>query len=73
MPQKLTLDDLLAAHPRDSGCDQGLEVINQYVELDLAGDDPAARFPGVAVHLRCCPGCRVDYEGLLDLCRAELR
>jgi len=71
MTQKLTLDDLLAAHPGDTGCEQGLELIDEYVELELAGEDPASRFPGLAAHLRTCPGCRVDYEGLLDLVRGN--
>jgi hypothetical protein len=59
-----SLDKLLAADPRDPGCDAMLEVLDLYVDADLAGLDAAARFPGPAAHLRSCPACRLDYEGL---------
>jgi hypothetical protein len=58
------IEDLLAADPRDPGCEATLEVFDLYVEADLAGRDPAKRFPGPAAHLRSCPACRKDYEGL---------
>lgn len=59
-----SLDKLLAADPRDPGCEAALEVLDLYVEAELAGLDAAPRFPGAAAHLRSCPACRVDYEGL---------
>jgi hypothetical protein len=71
MTDKLTLEDLLVADPRDPGCKAGFEFIDKYVDLELAGKDPAAAYPGVAAHLRCCPACRVDHEGLLEAARAE--
>jgi hypothetical protein len=46
-------------------------VINQYVELELVGEDPAESFPRVAAHLRCCPGCRLDHGGTLQAARDE--
>jgi hypothetical protein len=71
MAKKLTLEDLLLADPRDPGCQAGFEFIAQYVELELAGKDAAAAYPRLAVHLRCCPACRVDHDGLLKAARAE--
>lgn len=58
------LDELLATDPRDPGCEATLAVFDLYVEADLAGRDPARRFPGPTAHLRYCPACREDYEGL---------
>jgi hypothetical protein len=58
------LDDLLRAEDGDAGCTPGEDILDQYVELELAGADPAATFPGTAIHLRSCPGCRADYLGL---------
>jgi hypothetical protein len=58
------LDELLAVDPRDPGCDATLQVLDRCVEAELAGLDPATRFPGPAAHLRSCPACRLDYEGL---------
>jgi hypothetical protein len=71
MTHKTTLNDLLAADPTDPGCEHGFEILDQYVELELAGEDAAARFPGLAAHLRSCPDCRVDHEGMLDAVSAE--
>jgi hypothetical protein len=60
----LNLDELLSADPADPGCQATLEVFDLYVESDLSGFDAATRFPGAAAHLRSCPACRLDYEGL---------
>ena len=73
MSDRPTVADLLAADPRDSGCAGALEIIDQYVDLETAGEDASERFPGVAAHLRSCPGCRVDHEGLLAAAADERR
>ncbi|MGH8572711.1 MAG: hypothetical protein ACREX8_09065 [Gammaproteobacteria bacterium] len=65
MNDRPTLDEFLAADPVDAGCDAGVPVLDEYVELELAGHDAALRFPGVAEHLRSCPACRADHDGLL--------
>jgi len=57
-----TLDRFLRADPNDVGCDEALRVLHMYVEL---GADAAARFPGVAAHLRACGPCGTDFDGLL--------
>ena len=71
MTEKPTLSDLLLADARDPGCQAGFEVIDQYVELELAGKNPAVHYPGVAAHLRSCPACQLDHDGILDAARAE--
>jgi predicted anti-sigma-YlaC factor YlaD len=64
------LDDLLRAQDGDAGCTAGEDVMDAYVELELAGKDPAAVYPGTAIHLRSCPGCRADHDGILEAARA---
>jgi hypothetical protein len=64
------LGDLLRAREGDAGCEAGEGILDQFVELVIAGEDPARAFPGTALHLRSCPGCRADYEGLLEAARA---
>jgi hypothetical protein len=59
------LDKLLATDPADVGCNRTFELLDLYVEVELAGQDPQRRFPGTAAHLRSCDACRADYEGLL--------
>ena len=63
------LDALLRAQPGDAGCDAGALIMDEYVELELRGEDPAERFPGTAIHLRVCPGCRADHDGVLEAAR----
>jgi hypothetical protein len=61
--------DLLAAEPGDPGCAAGATVLDAFVELELSGADPARTYPAWATHLRSCPGCHTDYEGLLEAAR----
>jgi predicted anti-sigma-YlaC factor YlaD len=63
------LEDLLRAEDGDAGCTAGEDILDAYVELELAGKDPALVYPGTAIHLRSCPGCRADHEGLLEAAR----
>jgi hypothetical protein len=63
------LDDLLRAIPGDAGCTAGEDILDAYVELELAGEDPAQTYPGTAIHLASCPGCAADHDGLLEAAR----
>jgi hypothetical protein len=63
------LDELLRAHDGDAGCSASAEILDAYVELELAGEDPAGAYPGTAIHLRSCPGCRAEHAGLLEAAR----
>jgi hypothetical protein len=63
---EMRLDDLLRTEDGDAGCAAGEDILDQYVELELRGEDPAAAFPGTAIHLRSCPGCQADYAGLRE-------
>jgi hypothetical protein len=63
------LDELLRATDGDVGCSGGWETLDAYVELELAGKDPAAEFPGTAAHIQSCPGCAADHHGLLEAAR----
>lgn len=71
MTDKITLDDLLRADPTDPGCDGGMLLLDQYVEMECAGQDAAARFPEQAAHLRACPACRLDHDSLLRYVRDQ--
>jgi predicted anti-sigma-YlaC factor YlaD len=63
------LDELLRATDGDAGCAAGEEILDAYVDLELAGKDPAQVYPGTAIHLESCPGCRADHDGLLEAAR----
>ena len=66
MDENRRLDDLLRAVEGDAGCSVGQDILDAYVELELAGEDPARAFPGTAIHIQSCPGCRADHDGLLE-------
>jgi hypothetical protein len=59
------LDQFLRTDPRDVGCDEALAVLHIYVDLVVAGENPAERYPGVAAHLAACGPCDADLTGLL--------
>jgi hypothetical protein len=63
------LDELLRATDGDAGCAPGEHILDAYVELELAGEDPESVYPGTAIHLQSCLGCRADHDGLLEAAR----
>jgi hypothetical protein len=64
-----SLDELLRATDGDAGCAAGEAILDAFVELELAGGDPERVYPGTAIHLQSCPGCRTDHDGLLEAAR----
>ena len=63
------VDELLRAENGDAGCAASARILAAYVELELAGEDPARVYGGTAVHLQSCPACRADHDGLLEAAR----
>jgi hypothetical protein len=55
----------LRTDPDDAGCAETRRLLHVYVEALLAGDDPEQRFPGIVAHLRDCPPCVDERDGLL--------
>jgi hypothetical protein len=62
---------LLGVSRPDPGCDHALEVVDLFVELELAGGSPELAFPEVVAHFESCSDCREDHEGIRELARAE--
>ena len=58
MTDPRALDEILRAEEGDAGCEAGAPIMDQYVEIELRGEDPSEQFPGTAIHLRGCPSCR---------------
>jgi hypothetical protein len=48
-------------------CEQCFELLDQYVDLELAGEDADRHLPGLRTHLGGCPACREDHESLRAL------
>lgn len=65
MRDRWVFDELLSAEHEDGGCRETFELLDRYVEAELAGQDAARRFLRVAAHLRGCTACHQDYVGLV--------
>jgi hypothetical protein len=73
MSERQPLTGLLGTPGDDAGCDGGLAFLAEYVEAELEGREARELFPALAAHLRNCPACAEDYEGLLALVRGARR
>ena len=60
-----SLERFLKTDPQDAGCAETFDLLERYVERELAHRDAAAKFPGIAAHLSGCNPCMQDFEGLL--------
>ena len=67
----MTIDRLLGPVEPEVTCEECFELLDQYVDAEIAGEDADARLPGMGAHLEGCPACREDHESLLALMRSE--
>jgi anti-sigma factor RsiW len=65
------IDELLGPEGPEVSCEECFERLDEYVELELAGEDAEARVPGMSAHLEGCPACREDHESLRELVRSD--
>jgi hypothetical protein len=68
---KQALGRLLGPAEPEVGCDECFDQLDGYVELELAGGDVDAAFPGLRAHLDGCPACREEHESLRALVGGE--
>jgi hypothetical protein len=66
-----TLDRILGPTEPEVTCEQCFDLLDQYVEVEVAGADADAQLPGLRAHLAGCPACREDHESLRDLVSAR--
>jgi hypothetical protein len=71
----MTMDDaesneierLLGPDGPEVSCEECFELLDEYVEKELAGADADGAVPGMRAHLDGCPACREDHESLREL------
>ena len=68
-------DDLLArllgpGEP-ELDCDECFELLDRYVELELAGEPADETVPGMRAHLAGCPACAEEHASLAALVRRK--
>jgi hypothetical protein len=52
-------------------CERCFELLDEYVELELAGADADAEVPGMRAHLEGCPACGEEHESLRALVASD--
>jgi predicted anti-sigma-YlaC factor YlaD len=62
---------LLGPAEPEVSCEECFELLDEYVDLELAGADADRRLPGMREHLQGCPACREDHESLRDFVRLQ--
>ena len=62
---------LIGPEGAEIGCDECFEVLDRYVDLEVAGKDADAAVPGLRAHLEGCPACREEHESLRALVSGE--
>jgi anti-sigma factor RsiW len=66
-PDRDLIARLLGPADPEVSCEECFELLDQYVDLELAGEDADARLPGMRAHLQGCPACHEDHESLREL------
>jgi hypothetical protein len=56
---------LLGPDSPELSCEECFELLDRYVELELAGAEADERVPGMRAHLAGCPACEEDHASLL--------
>ena len=62
---------LLGPSGHELGCEECFELLDKYVDLELAGADADTRIPGMRAHLEGCPACREEHDSLRTLASGE--
>ena len=72
-PNRNLVARLLGPAEPEVSCERCFELLDQYVDLELAGEDADARLPGMRAHFEGCPACHEDHESLRELVAATDR
>ena len=70
-PAPSVLRRLLGSPEPELTCDDCFELLDEYVELELAGPRADDRIPGMAPHLEGCAACREEHDSLLALVQTD--
>ena len=58
---------LLGPSGAELTCEECFDLLDVYVDSELAGENADERVPGMREHLTGCPACAEEHESLRDL------
>ena len=61
------LRNIYETREEEISCTECFELVSPFVELEIAGQDAAAKMSAMRQHLNQCRACRDEYETLRDL------
>jgi hypothetical protein len=61
------LKNIYETREEEISCSECFDLAARYVDLEITGQDAAARMPALKQHLDQCGACRDEYETLRDL------
>ena len=65
------LQTIFHTQDEEISCSECFDLLSRFVDVELSGEDAAARMPALKQHLDQCPACREEYETLRDLQQLE--
>ena len=65
------LQNIYKTQDKEISCSECFDLVSHFVDVELSGEDAAARMPQLQQHLDQCAACREEYETLRDLARLE--
>ena len=65
------LQNIYQTRDEEISCSECFDLVSQYVDVELSGEDAARQMPQLTHHLKQCAACREEYETLRDLARLD--
>ena len=65
------LQNIYDTQDEEISCSECFDWVSHFVEIELSGENPAAKLPQLKQHLDQCSACRQEYESLRDLAQLE--
>lgn len=69
---KKLLRAVIGTRPDEIGCEECFELMDRFVEMELAGKTPSEALPLVEDHLHRCGNCKEEYEALIKALKAAV-
>jgi hypothetical protein len=65
------LQNIPTTQDEEISCTECFDLVAHFVELEVSGEDAAAKMPQVIQHLGQCRACRDEYESLREIRRLD--